>query len=233
LPATEVIHPLEFVKRADWPEREAAALRRERSSLALDRPRTRDSIVVTTREHNGSESRRKERADRPKDGGLVDRTLAKEQDTRGQPRDRQRLEKPSVALSQATPHTRSYHDLCLTPILTSRPYPSLPRSPSERVPIPTSQHRPSSDFAAPSILSPPSVSNHVRTSEVTHSRSPTPVRTVPQLPPHPRYRDPVTTPSPWSTEDESAWESASITLYVPRFSLGYPGHLRDQDHRSL
>jgi inositol-hexakisphosphate 5-kinase len=213
----DVIGHFEFVKRADWPEREAAALRRERSSLALDRPRTRDS---TTREHNGSESSRKERADRPKDGGLVDRTqfaknLAKEQDARGRPRDRQRLEKPSTVLSQATPapadpHTRSYRDLCLTPILTSRPYPSLPRSPSERVPIRTS-HQPSSDFAAPSILSSPSVSNRVRTSEVTHSRSPTPVRTVPQLPPRPRYRDPVTTPSPSSTEDESAWESASVS----------------------
>ena len=212
----DVIGHFEFVKRADWPEREAAALRRDRSGLALDRPRTRDSIVVTTREHNGSESRRKERADRPKDGGLVDRTLVKEQDARGRPRDRPRLEKPSAVLSQATPtpadpHTRPYRDLCLTPILTSRPYPSLPRSPSERVPIPTTQRQPSSDFAAASILSPPSVSNSVRTSEVTHSRSPTPVRTVPQLPPHSRYRDPVTTPSPWSTEDESAWESASVS----------------------
>ena len=201
----DVIGHFEFVKRADWPEREAAAFRRERSSLALDRPRTRDSIVVTTREHNGSESRRKERADRLKDRGPVDRTefkdLAKEKDARGRPRDRQRLEKPSPVPSQATPtpadpHTRSHRDLCLTPIVTSRPYPSLPRSPSERVPIPTSQRQPSSDFAAPSILSPPSISNHVRTSEVTHSRSPTPVRTVPQFPPRSRYRDPVTTPSP-------------------------------------
>lgn len=217
----DVIGHFEFVKRADWPEREAAAFRRERSSLALDRPRTRDSIVVPTREHNGSESRRKERADRPKDGGPVDRIqftkdVAKEKDARGRPRDRQRLEKSSAVLSQATPtpadpHARSYLDLCVTPILTSpRPYPSLPRSPSERVPIPTPQHQPSSDFAAPSILSSPSVSNHVRTSN-THSRSPTPVRTVPQLPPRPRYRDPVTTPSASSTEDESAWESASVT----------------------
>lgn len=211
----DVIGHFEFVKRADWPEREAAALRRDRSGLTLDRPRTRDSIVVTTRD-NDSEPRRKERADRPKDGGLVDRTLIKEQDARGRPRDRQRLEKPNAVLSQATltpadPHTRSYRDLCLTPILSPRPYPPLPRTASERVPIPATQLQPSSDFAAPIILSPPSISNRVRTSEVTHSRSPTPVRTVPQLPPHPRYRDPVTTPSPWSTEDESAWESASVT----------------------
>ena len=160
----DVIGHFEFVKRADWPEREAAALRRERSSLALDRRRTRDSIVVTTREHTDSESRRKERADRPKDGGPVDRTqfskdLANDKDARGRHRDRQRLQKPSAVPSQATPtpadpHTQSYLDLCLTPTLTSpRPYPSLHRSPSERVPIPTSQHQLPSDFAAPSILS--------------------------------------------------------------------------------
>jgi hypothetical protein len=106
--------------------------------------------------------------------------------------------------------------------LTSHPYPSLPRSPSERVPIPTSQHQPSSDFAAPSILSPPSISNRVRTSEVTHSRSPTPVRTVPQFPPRSRYRDPVTTPSPSSTEDESAWESASVTSTTSTSSPSSP-----------
>ncbi len=213
----DVIGHFEFVKRADWPEREAAALRRDRSTLTLEWPRTRDSTVVAPREHNGSESRWKER---PKDGGLVDRTqftkdLPKQQDARGRPRDRQRLEKPSAVLSQATPadpHTPLHRDFCLTPILTSpRPYLSLPRSPSERVPTPTSQRRPSSDFVVPGILSPPSVSNHARTSEITHSRSPTPVRTAPPLPNRPRYRDPVTTPSPWTTEDESAWESASVT----------------------
>jgi hypothetical protein len=246
LPATEVINPLafsrgcspsrrrinsrsaaddddvvigphfEFVKRADWQERAAAALRRERSNLTLDRPRTRDSVVAAAREHRESVSRRKERADPPKDGGFVDRTqfnkdLAKLQDSRGRPRDRQRLEKSGAVLSLGTPadsHTPSYHDLCLTPILTSRPYP-LP--PSECVPVPTSQRQPSSDFATPSIFSLTSVANHARTSEITHSRSPTPVRTVPQLSSRPLYRDPVTTPSPWTTEDESAWESASVT----------------------
>ena len=216
----DVIGHFEFVKRADWQEREAAALRRERSSTALDRPRTRGSVVAAAREHRESESRRKERAAPLKDAGFVDRAqstkgLAKRQDSRGRPRDRQRLEKPTAVLSTGTPadsHAPSYHDLCLTPILTSHPYPlSHPRSPSECVPILTPQCQPSSDFAKPSIFSPPSMANHVHAPEATHSRSPTPVRTMPQVPSRPLYRDPVTTSSPWTTEDESAWESASVT----------------------
>jgi len=248
LPATEVINPLafaracspsrrrlstlapadddddvigphfEFVKRADWPEREAAALRRERgNTLTLDRPRTRESGLAAAREHHENESRRKERAqhDLSKDSGLGDRThsnkdLAKQQDSRGRTRDRQqRLEKPSVVLTPSTPtvpHTPSYRDLCLTPILTSPSYPlSHTHPPGERIPIPTSQCQPSSDFAPSTPFFPASVA---RPAEISHSRSPTPVRTVPS---RTLFRDPVSTPSPWTTDDESAWESASVT----------------------
>ena len=250
LPATEIINPLafsrtcspsrrrisshtpvddddlvigthfEFVKRADWQEREAAVLRRERSSLTLDRPRAREGVVNAAREHRESVSRRKERADPLNDGGTDGRTqstkdLAKQRDPRGRVRDRQqRFEKPSIVLSTPTaPRAPSHHDLCLTPIMTSPsscPV-SLPRSPSVRIPIPIPQRQPSSDFATPSILSTVSVAKHELASEISHSRSPTPVRTVPQLPSHPLHRDPVSTPSPWSTDDESAWESASVT----------------------
>ena len=252
LPATEVINPLaftracspsrrrlsshapvdgdddvigphfEFVKRADWPEREAAALRRERSStLALDRPRARESGVAAAREQRETESRRKERADLPKDGGLGDRThsnkdLARQQDSRGRPRDRQRLEKSSVVLSSyapATPHTPSHRDIGLAPILTSpHSYPlSLTRSSGEPIPIPISQHQSSSDLVPTTTPSPASVSKHARGSEISHSRSQTPVRAVSQLPSRTLFRDSASTPSPWTTDDESAWESASVT----------------------
>ncbi|KAI9507704.1 SAICAR synthase-like protein [Russula earlei] len=251
LPATEVINPLaftracspslrrisshapvdddddvigphfEFVKRADWQEREAAALRRDRSSLALDRVRTRESAINAAREHRESESRRKERAEQPRDVGLDDRiqftkSPSKQQDSRGRTRDRQRLEKPSVVPSPITPlitHAQSYHDLCLTPIVTSpRSSPlSIPRSPRERISFSTSQYQPSLDFGGPTIFSPASVVKHPQASEISHSRSPTPVRTVPQSPSRPPYRDPVSTPSPWTTDDESAWETASVT----------------------
>jgi inositol-hexakisphosphate kinase len=254
LPATEVINPLafatacspsrrrisprapddddddvigahfEFVKRADWQEREAAALRRERSStLTLDRPRNREGVIVA-REHRDGESRRKDRVDPPKDAGLDDRKhfakdLPKRQDPRGRPRDRQqRLERSSVVLSLNTPtapRAPSHHDIRPTPIMTSPRSCALspPRSPSERIPIPipSSQSQPTSDFVTPRILSTASAVNHARALEVPHSRSPTPVRTVSQLPSHPLYRDPVFIPSPWASDDESAWESASVT----------------------
>ena len=222
----DVIGHFEFVKRADWQEREAAALRRERSSLTLDRSRARgNTVAAAAREQRESVSRRKERAATLKDGGFVDRAqstkglakqgLAKQPDFRGRPRDRPRVEKSSAVLSlgaPADPHAQSYHDLCLTPILTSHPYP-LPRSASECISTPTAQCQPSSGFAKPSIFFPASVADHARsTPDATHSRSPTPVRTVPQLPSRPLYRDPVTTSSPWTTEDdESAWESASVS----------------------
>lgn len=218
----DVISPhFEFVKRADWQEREAAALRRERgSTVALDRPRVRESAVAA-REHRTSVSHRKERADPPKGGVLDDRAhfnkdLAKQQDSRGRPRDRQRLEKPSVVLSPNTPaatHAPPYNDLCLTPIVTSPHSYALShtRSSREHVPAPPSQRQPSSDFAPPVTLSSTPVAKHAHAPEISHSRSPTPVRTVPQLPHRTPFRDPVSPPSPWTTDDESAWDSASVS----------------------
>jgi hypothetical protein len=157
----------------------------------------------------------------PRDGGLDDRThfnkdLVKQLDPRGRPRDRQRLEKPSVVPSSnapAGPHAPSYRDLGLTPILTSpHSYPlSLARSPAEPIPIPTSQRLSSSDFVPTATRSPASVPNHARASQMSHSRSPTPVRAVSPLPSRTLFRDSASTPSPWTTDDESAWESASVT----------------------
>jgi inositol-hexakisphosphate 5-kinase len=229
LPATEVINPLafsracspsrrristhspadddddvigphfEFVKRSDWPVREAAALRREQCTLALDRTRTRES-----------EPRRKDRADTPRDE-------VKRQDSRGRTRDRrQRVEQPNVAPSlsiQSTSCTPSYRDLCLTPLVTSHSYSSLLHSPppSERISTPAPQFQPPARLAPPIILSPAPIPIHARAPEISHSRSPTPIRTVPELPSHLVYHDPVSTPSPWTTDDESAWESASVT----------------------
>ncbi len=220
----DVIGPhFEFVKRADWQEREAAAHRRERSMLILDRARPRENIVGVSQERNYSQSRKKERVDLSKDGGLDNRTvyskdLCRQRDSRGRPRDRQQWsEQSSLAFppsTQPTPRAPSYHDLCLTPVVTSpqRPYllsasPSC--SPNQHISRPASQVEPSLDFRSPTILTSPSVSHHARASEISHSRSPTPIRTASSRVHH--DRDPVCTPSPWTTDDESAWESASVT----------------------
>jgi inositol-hexakisphosphate 5-kinase len=209
----DVIGPhFEFVKRSDWQEREAAALRREQCTFALDRARTRES-----------EPRRKERADLPRDAGHDDRTVytkdfVKQQDSRGRPRDRrQRLEQPNVPRSPTTQPLSpapSYHDLRLAPIVTSLSYPSLSYSPpsaSELISIPAPQFQPPPLLGTPTILSSASIANDACVSEFSHSRSPTPVRPIPELPSRLVYPDTVSTPSPWTTDDESAWESASVT----------------------
>lgn len=222
----DVIGPhFEFVKRADWQEREAAAHRRERSILTLDMARARESIVGVSEERRQSQSRRKERVDLSKVGGLDDRTLyskdlPRQRDTRGRPRDRQQCpEQSSLAFPASIQPSRgpSYHDLCLTPIVTSPSHsyhspPSPSCSPSRCISVPASQFQPSPDFRSPTILTSGSVSHHARVSEISHSRSPTPIRTVSRLPSgvH-HHHDIASTPSPWTTDDESAWESASVT----------------------
>lgn len=198
-----VIGPhFEFVKRSDWQEREAAALRRE--TLALDRARTRET-----------EPRRKERADPPRDGGLDTKDLAKQQDPRGRPRGRRPwLDQPSVVrspITRPTPHAQSHQDLCLTPVVTSpHPYPSLSHSPSPSKPIsiPGSQFRSPPHLGTPTILSSASIANRARPS---HSRSPTPVGAVPEPSTRHLHHDLASIPSPWTTDDESGWESASAT----------------------
>ena len=218
----DVIGHFEFVKRADWQDREAATHRRERSMLTLEMARARESIVGVSQERRQSLSRRKERVDPSKDAGLEDRTLyskdsPRQRDSRGRRRDRQqqRPEQSSIAFppaTQSTPPAASYHDLCLTPTVTSppRPYPLSPSpcSQSRGISIPASQFQPSPDFRSPTIIT----SHHTRASQISHSRSPTPIRTVPRLPYDVHHdRNPVSTPSPWATDDESAWESASVT----------------------
>jgi inositol-hexakisphosphate kinase len=211
-----VIGHFEFVKRADWQEREAATHRRERSMLTLDMARARENLVGVSQERRQSQSRRKERVDPSKGGGLDDRSLyskdsPKQRDTRGRARDRQ--QQSSLAFSpatQPTPPAPSYHDLCLTPTVTSPPrlYPLSP-SPSRRISLPASQFQLSPDFPSPTILT---SSHHACASELSHSRSTTPIRTVSQLPSGVHHdRDLVSPPSPWTTDDESAWESASVT----------------------
>jgi hypothetical protein len=63
-------------------------------------------------------------------------------------------------------------------------------------------------LGTPTILSSASIANPARPS---HSRSPTPVGAVPESSTRHLYHDLASIPSPWTTDDESAWESASAT----------------------
>ena len=50
----------EFVARSEWPDREAAALRREKSSTALERVRTRESVSSV----GGARDRERDKSER-------------------------------------------------------------------------------------------------------------------------------------------------------------------------
>ncbi|KAF7789326.1 hypothetical protein EIP86_000270 [Pleurotus ostreatoroseus] len=83
----------EFVKRSDWPDREAAAIRREKSTTALERVRTRESTTSAASARDDVR-RRKERQLSIRDSMMNDlaqwrRAVAADQDDgRGRPRER-------------------------------------------------------------------------------------------------------------------------------------------------
>ncbi|KAL6298743.1 hypothetical protein BKA93DRAFT_820220 [Sparassis latifolia] len=181
----------EFVKRSDWPDREAAAIRRDKSMTGLERVRTRDSIISGVR-------RRKARTFSARDTVLTDLVQWR---NRGRPQERSVWADDSApdatfgspgtdssassASSAATYHgERTPSPVSLVLPATFPPSPSPSRSPRNRFP--------------------PSDRATVR----TRSRSPTPIY---DHHPSPRYPTPASELTTWSTDDESAWETASVT----------------------
>ncbi|KAK0491205.1 hypothetical protein IW261DRAFT_1436378 [Armillaria novae-zelandiae] len=197
----------EFVKRAEWPDRETAALRRERSSTALQRVRTRESVASS-----GDESHRaKDRKASVREIKIADLTNWRKEvmnvmDGRGRRRDR--IESPGSAVfvsstptsfqpspsSSSRPHSRIYP-----------PSPSPSRSPSDRYAKAPSSRPPSST----GIASVPSLSPITTTFSVPSSPSPPQDESQRSLS-FPTTPNDIFSISPWSTEDESTWESASV-----------------------
>ncbi|KAH7931290.1 SAICAR synthase-like protein [Leucogyrophana mollusca] len=208
----------EFVKRADWPDPETAAIRRERSSTALGRVRTRESI--------SSHSVKEPESAWARDAALNDlsqwrkEVSSRTESARGRRRERasevsifdlevtssERESSVSVPSSPCLrPRSRGYHP----------PSPPPSRSPINRIP-PMTLYNITTDVNTVSERSIPCDRPRSSSPESIRSRSPTPIQTVSPYAstvlahPHtaPDFNRP---PSPWSTDDESAWESASVT----------------------
>ncbi|KAG6849658.1 hypothetical protein H0H93_006500 [Arthromyces matolae] len=200
-PAEVAEAQFEFVKRSEWPDRETAAVRRERSSTALERVRTRE------------DDSRKERKVSTRDASLNDlsqwrKEVGTRQETgRGRRRERAASDEADFPLTLNT----TFHDPP-SPFIRPRsraypPSPSPSRSPSAR---------PSSlTFYVPPAELPNQTSIPQSSSPdllVRHLTSPTPIPTSVSQPFHPTSYRPVSPTlsfSPWSTDDESIWETAS------------------------
>ncbi|KAG7449397.1 SAICAR synthase-like protein [Guyanagaster necrorhizus] len=214
----------EFVKRSEWPDRETAALRRERSSTALQRVRTRESVVSS-----GDESyRTKDRKPSVREMKIADLTKWRKEvmsvmDARGRRRDRIESSSDSVPgpstsapfqpssprSSSSRPHSQIYP-----------PSPSPSRSPSDRL-VKSAASRPSSSTG---IVSLPSL-NPITTTFSLPS-SPSPQRDESQLSlSFPTTPNDIFSASPWSTEDESTWESASVATSASTTSAYSSYHL--------
>ncbi|KAF9247114.1 SAICAR synthase-like protein [Melanogaster broomeanus] len=219
----------QFVKRADWPDPETAALRRERSSTALERVKTRESVSSH---------------------GVRDPELAWEKDGRSKTRDsafpdpsqwrndvisrqeatirgRRRGRASDISLfdpDSGSPGEPSPISLPQSPCIRPRsrgypPSPSPSRSPTHRIP-PLTLYNIAADIN--SVVPEGQPSGSLEAGSISpysfRSRSPTPTHISPYAPtviPPPSLVPSTSRPySPWSTDDESAWETSSVTSDV-------------------
>ena len=227
----------EFVKRSDWPDREAAAIRRERSTTGLERVRTRDSISSVPSSRDPDFRKRKERTLSRRETVLSDLVqwraaveAGRDEDGRGRPRERSVWVEESVPdadVVSASPGSESSVSSAATFHQESRvpPSPSVPRlpaSPSHSATSALDPHQQVPSFertVSPFDLHelPPPTRRHT-----TRSRSPQAPAETPSVPAVPQFNNPFE--SPWSTDedDESAWETASITTTTSTTSASSP-----------
>ncbi|KAF5388365.1 hypothetical protein D9615_000138 [Tricholomella constricta] len=231
-PAEVAEAQFEFVKRSEWPDREAAAVRRQRSSTALERVRTRDSA-------REDEPRVRERKPSTREPSVSDLTQwRKETGTRqeaGRGRRRERTTDEVVGdmsvlsdLNSMSVNT-TFHEPP-SPFIgpRSRAYPPSPspsRSPASRAASFSYLHQPVDPSPRSSLTRPAAFDVHVTQTTPYHSRSPTPIQT--QLALTPLDQAPVSPQestyfSPWSTDDESIWETASATTSTSTTSTHSP-----------
>ncbi|KAF8665803.1 hypothetical protein AX16_000247 [Volvariella volvacea WC 439] len=211
----------EFVKRSEWPDRETAALRREKSSTALERIKLRDSF------HD--EQRAKERRPSIRESPSTDilqwrKDIIGRQDTpRGRRRERGEESMYEVASTQekAAPSSNVYHEF---PSATAHDHPSTRIYPPSPSPSRSPVHRVSqvqatqgdTGFAYTRNLLP----------ELSIQRSHSRLRTEFDYSPLATSRSapisPLEPSSPYFTDDESTWESGSATTSTSTTSAHFP-----------
>ncbi|CAL1701646.1 unnamed protein product [Somion occarium] len=211
----------EFVKRSDWPDREVAAVRRERSATTLERVRTRESTGSNVSMRGGEDRRRKERQMSAREAVLNDllqwrdAVLSGEVGSRGRRRERppwnDEVSQDTVAGSPTSDASTASIDT-VHRALRSAPLERRPSSPST---LRSLYHKapPESPVRAPQAPAIPSEHPPLSAKHRERLQSPTPAQAIPPVPPAPSYVLPNAPDySPWSTDEEdSAWETASIT----------------------
>lgn len=215
----------EFVKRSDWPDRESVAGRREKSTT-LERVRTRDSTSshVSTREDD--DRRRKEWPPQPRESVLSDLLQWRDAVLSGRGRRRERppwSEDPAQEFVIGSPSSVTSTASGGTVYITSPNEMPERRSSSSNVLSPN-HHSPFPDIVAPSPIAAPDHPPPPFLSLPSSSRSPTPANPLPALPSAPPSFVPeLPDYSSWSTdEEESAWETASITSTSSTTSASSP-----------
>ncbi|KAL0580301.1 inositol polyphosphate kinase kcs1 [Marasmius crinis-equi] len=208
----------EFVKRSDWPDREAAALRREKSFHTLQRVRTRESASGSGDEKHSSQARKSTNWDL----ALTDLTQwrnevqnREESSNRGRRRERI-FEEPVFEPDISIPRVES-------PI-KRRPSYALPSSPSR-------SRSPVGRRTVESVPTPASEKQRTFSATFDHEGTPRSAplfrQTTPKQPSTSRsspFQLPSPAESPWSTEDESTWEteSASTTTSTTSAYSSFP-----------
>ncbi|KAF9008758.1 hypothetical protein BDQ17DRAFT_1236623 [Cyathus striatus] len=200
----------EFVKRSEWPDRESAAVRREKSMTTLERPKTREQTIPP----RDSEDRRiTPRKNSVRENTIQDLTQWRNDVLQRPDRGRRRERAPedvtfdtSIAISDVPfPSSAPFHDV--SPVLprpSSHVYPPSPspsRSPILPVPRSPSHSRQLRPELSPILTTP-------------LSYSPTPVRPLlhnNHITSQSAPISPLDSVSPWSTDDDSTWETASAT----------------------
>ncbi|KAF8640044.1 hypothetical protein AX17_001286 [Amanita inopinata Kibby_2008] len=196
----------EFVKRSEWPDRETAATRRQKSASMLDRMRPREMSKIEEEQPKPKD----------KDKKYSGKDVTPWLDNRGRRRERT-VDEPGQDLDTHSSVPASTND-------GNAGISSPSRRPKSRAHRPSSSHSPSPSnhlpLAAPSTSSPRSSFSSQASQkilpniETTLKPSPptTPFHTISSL----THSEPVSPlgSTVYSTDDDSAWDTASTTTTV-------------------